>query len=113
VKATPAAYHDYIAAMLEVACYTPEEAALIAGTSLEIEIALNKGILTPEEGNDPRNRYGSLSCDEVQALIPELDLDLYVETMGFKKPERTYMFEPRAPACGRRGLAVASTRRSQ
>jgi putative endopeptidase len=96
------AYRTYVTDIMKIAGYPAEEAARIADLTLKIETGLYEGILTPEEGNDPRNRYGKLGYDEVQAQIPEIDLDLYFETIGFDKPETIYMFEPRAlPALSR------------
>lgn len=90
------AYRTYVEDVMTIAGYAPADAARIAETTLKIEFALYAGLLTPEEANDPRNRYAKKTYDEVQALIPALDLDLYLDTIGFAKPDAFYMFEPRA-----------------
>jgi len=90
------AYRSYVTEIMNIAGYPADEATRIADLVLRIETSLYQGVLTPEEGNDPRNRYGKLSYEEVQAQIPELDLALYFETVGFDRPEALYMFEPRA-----------------
>jgi putative endopeptidase len=90
------AYRAYVAEIMKVAGYPEDDAARIADITLRIETALYAGILTPEEGNDPRNRYSKLGYEAVQAQVPEFDLDLYLETVGFEKPDAVYMFEPRA-----------------
>lgn len=90
------AYRSYVSDVMKVAGYPAEEADRIADTTVRIETALYSGFLTPEEGNDPRNRYTRKSFAEVQGLIPELDMSLYFEIIGFEKPDALYMFEPRA-----------------
>lgn len=90
-----AAYRTYVSEVMKIVGYPAAEAARIADTVLEIEFAVFAGMLTPEEAADPANRYGVKSYQEVQAMIPDLNLDLYLDTVGFEKPGAFYMFEPR------------------
>lgn len=88
------AYRAYIRDMMKVSGSSEIEAKRIADLSLKIEFGLFAGLLTPEEGNDPRNRYQAINNGDVQALSPELDLDLYFETIGYDRPDKVYMYEP-------------------
>jgi putative endopeptidase len=90
------AYKDYMEAVLAAAGYTPDEASRIAALSFDLERTLYAAFLSPAEAKDPSNKYGRKTYDEVRALVPDLNLDLYLETIGFDKPETFYMFEPRA-----------------
>lgn len=90
------AYRTYVTEIMKIEGYSEEESDRIADITLRIESALYEGMLTPEEGNDPRNRYGKLGFDEVQAQVPEFDLDAYFRIVGFDIPETVYLFEPRA-----------------
>ncbi|GGG83098.1 peptidase M13 [Salipiger pallidus] len=89
------AYRSYIGALLTAAGFDEAEATRIAERSVDIETRLYTGFLTPAEGKDPANRYTSLGFDEVQAQVPEFDIGLYLDTVGFERPDNFYMFEPR------------------
>jgi putative endopeptidase len=88
------AYRTFIKDLLVAAGYTEDRASRVADTSLDIESEIYSSFLTPAEAKDPKNKYGRMSYDEASALIPELDLDKYLEIIGFEKPEAFYMFEP-------------------
>lgn len=89
------AYRSYIAALLRAAGFDAAEATRIADLSVTIETRLYSGFLTPTEGKNPANRYTALSFDAVQAQVPEFDIGLYLDTVGFAHPDQFYMFEPR------------------
>lgn len=72
------------------------EAEHIADLAHDIETRLYAGFLTPEEGSNPANRYGTLPYDEAQAQIPEMDFGLYLDQIGCERPDGFYMFEPSA-----------------
>lgn len=90
------AYRTFINNLLLAAGYEAEEASRVADLSLSIERRLYSVFLTPAEAKDPSNKFGRKPYAEVQAIAPEVDLDLYLETIGFEKPEFFYMWEPRA-----------------
>ncbi|MDS9469999.1 M13 family metallopeptidase [Paracoccus sp. MBLB3053] len=92
------AYRAYIRNLLVAAGYDAPEAERIADVSLKIETALYAHFLTPAEAKIPANRYGTLSYAEAKAQVPDFDLDLYLDTIGFSRPETLYMYEPRALA---------------
>lgn len=89
-----AAYRAYVEQVMTVAGYAPEEAARIAGLTLDIETGLHGGKLTPVERGNPANQYNPRSFEEVQAQIPELDLAAYFEELGYAVPERIVMIDP-------------------
>lgn len=89
------AYRAFVTEVMKIAGQTEEEAASTARTVLEIEFAIFAGMLTPEEAANPANRYTVQTYEAVQEMMPELDLGLYFETIGFEKPKGFYMFEPR------------------
>ncbi|WP_108663808.1 M13 family metallopeptidase [Acuticoccus kandeliae] len=89
-------YHDYVRKLMEIAGYAPEDALRIADKSIAIETALYNGFLTPEEFKDPKMRSSKLPFDEVAAQVPEIDIPLYLEMIGFEKPDEFVMFQPRA-----------------
>jgi putative endopeptidase len=90
-----AAYRTYLAQILEVAGYAPAEAGRIADLAISIETELHAAKLPPVEAADPRKIYNPLTFAEVQAQIPELDLGLYFEEMGYPQPDRIILTEPR------------------
>lgn len=90
------AYRTFINNLLLAAGYEAEEASRVADLSLSIERRLYSVFLTPAEAKDPSNKFGRKTYAEVQAVAPEVDLDLYLETVGFEKPDFFYMWEPRA-----------------
>lgn len=90
------AYHDYIRDLLIAAGYDTDRASQVADASIDIETRLYSVFLTPAEAKDPANKFGTLPYAEVKAQVPEFDLDLYLDTIGFPKPDTFYMFEPRA-----------------
>ncbi|WP_264214133.1 M13 family metallopeptidase [Leisingera thetidis] len=89
------AYRTFINDLLLAAGYAQEEASRVADLSLGIERRIYSSFLTPAEAKDPANKYNRLPYDEVKALAPELDLDAYLSTIGFDKPDWFYMYEPR------------------
>lgn len=91
-----AAYRHYMEATLLAAGYSADEAARIAGLSFDIERRLYAAFLTPEDAKDPSNKFGRKTYEEVKALAPELDLDLYLDTIGLPRPDMFYMYEPNA-----------------
>ncbi|WP_428927701.1 M13 family metallopeptidase [Marinibacterium sp. SX1] len=90
------AYHAYIRDLLIAAGYDAEKAGQVADASIDIETRLYSVFLTPAEAKDPANKFGTLPYAQVKAQVPEFDLDLYLDTIGFPKPDSFYMYEPRA-----------------
>ncbi|WP_138468781.1 M13 family metallopeptidase [Poseidonocella sp. HB161398] len=90
------AYRRYIRDLLAAAGYDPAEAERIADLSVGIEAQLYSVFLSPAEAKVPANRYGRSSYEAAKAQVPEFDLDLYLDTLGFPRPGTVYMYEPHA-----------------
>ncbi len=89
------AYRTYIAGTLEVAGYAPGREAELARMVDALEAEIHAGEPTPAERIDPRNRYLPMSLDALQSQIPELDLTLFIENLGFSKPGTIVLYMPR------------------
>jgi putative endopeptidase len=90
-----AGYRTYLTQVMQVAGYAPDEAARLAGLATRIEAALQKGKLTPVEANDPVMINNPVSLPAMQALIPELNLQLYLDAVGIPQPGELNLSEPR------------------
>jgi len=90
-----AGYTTYLTQVLQVAGYAPDEAARLATLASGIEAALQKGKLTPVEANDPALINNPVSLAQIQALIPEVNLQLYLDAIGIPQPGDLVLTEPR------------------
>ncbi|MCA3445357.1 MAG: M13 family metallopeptidase [Rhodobacter sp.] len=90
-----AGYRTYLTHVMQVAGYAPPEAARLAALATTIEAALQKGKLTPVEANDPAMINNPISLAAMQALIPELNLQLYLDAIGIPEPGEMNLSEPR------------------
>ncbi|HSA82088.1 MAG TPA: M13 family metallopeptidase [Geminicoccaceae bacterium] len=89
------AYRTYVEDMLKVAGYEADVAARMADTILAIETELDAAKLTDAERGDFRKVYNPMSFDEYQTQIPNIDLRLYMEELGFDIPDQIILTEPR------------------
>ena len=90
-----AGYQTYLTQVMQVAGYAPDEAARLAELAVSIEAALQPGKLTPVELAEPANRTTRPPLDALQAQIPELDLRLYLATLGLPETGDFLLSEPR------------------
>jgi putative endopeptidase len=90
-----AGYTTYLTQVLQVAGYAPDEAARLGTLASGIESALQKGKLTPVEANDPAMINNPVSLAQMQALIPEINLQLYLDAIGIPQPGELVLTEPR------------------
>ncbi len=90
-----AGYTTYLTQVLQVAGYAPDEAARLAALASTLEATLQKGKLTPIEANDPAMINNPVSLAEMQALIPDLNLQLYLDAIGIPDPGELVLSEPR------------------
>lgn len=93
---TLTAYRTFINDLLLAAGYESGDAARVANLSLEIERQLYGAFLTPAEAKDPTNKLNRKSYEDVKAIAPEVDIDLYLDTIGFGRPDAFFMWEPHA-----------------
>ncbi|MEZ5936039.1 MAG: M13 family metallopeptidase [Alphaproteobacteria bacterium] len=89
------AYRTYLEDVLKVAGHDAADAARIAGITIAIETELHAAELTPVERTDPRNVYHPTDVADIQAQIPELDLAVYFDAIGYAIPDRIIQTEPR------------------
>ena len=89
------AYRTYITGTLKVAGYAPGREADLATMIDALEVELHAGEPTPAERIDPYSRYHPMSLDELQSQIPELDLTLFIASLGFSKPDSIVLYMPR------------------
>ncbi|QJF51624.1 M13 family metallopeptidase [Roseobacter ponti] len=89
------AYQDYIAGILTVAGYAPDRIDAISPTIVALESDLYGGLLTAEDKVDPRAVYNPMTFDELNALIPQINLNLVLDEVGIEKPEGVINYEPR------------------
>ncbi len=88
-------YRNYLAQVMQVAGYAPDEAARLADLAISIEAALQPGKLTPVEANEPDKINNPITLDALQAQIPELDLRLYLATVGLPETADIILSEPK------------------
>ncbi|ETX27070.1 M13 family metallopeptidase [Roseivivax isoporae] len=89
------AYRAYLRQVMEIAGRSPAEAARLADLAVAIEVELHAGELSPLEANDPALINNVMPLDALQAQIPELDLSLVFEAMGYAAPDTVTVPEPR------------------
>lgn len=90
-----AAYKALLHDVLVIAGYDEARATRVAELCLSIERELHKAQVTPVEAVDPRNTYQPMTLAELQAKIPELDLNLILKGLGTQPPEKVILSEPR------------------
>jgi putative endopeptidase len=75
-------YQAHVARMLRLSGQTPERAAEGARQVLQLETAMARAALPPEEARQPRAVYHPMPMDEARALAPRLDLAGYLAALG-------------------------------
>ncbi|MEO3388927.1 M13 family metallopeptidase [Mesorhizobium sp. CAU 1741] len=90
-----AAYLTYLEDSLALVGYDAEKAASVARLTLAIDREIHAGQLTPQESADPGNSNFAMSFAELQAMIPELNLERLAVASGVQAPERLIVSEPR------------------
>ena len=90
-----AAYLQYLEDSLAIVGYDAEKAASVARLTLAIDREIHAGQLTPQESADPGNSNFAMSFAELQAMIPELNLERLAVASGVQVPERLIVSEPR------------------
>jgi putative endopeptidase len=89
------AYKTYLEDVLQVAGYQAADATRIAAATIEIETELHAAKLTPVEMADPGKLYNPTDVADVQAQIPEFDLAVYFDAIGYALPDRIILTQPR------------------
>ena len=85
-KAIRDAYEQYIVKVMQLAGYSPEEAARICGSVMSIERSLAKAHFTNVERRNPAKNYNKLSIKEFKRKFGSIDWTAYSQAMGFEMP---------------------------
>lgn len=75
-------YKQHIVNTFQLAGYAPEEAQSKMEAVMEIETAIAKASFSAVEQRDPAANYHKMSLDELKKLIPGIDWDLYLKSVG-------------------------------
>ncbi len=89
-------YLDYIANMFQTLGDTPEQARSNAATVLAIETELAAAELTLTQLADPSANYHKLELADAQALIPAIDLKVFLGGLGVTPPDAVLVMDPGA-----------------
>lgn len=88
------AYRAYVNDLLVVAGYEADVAARMADVVLDIETKIDATKLAEAEKVDTRKLYNPMSQAEFQALIPNVDMALFAELLGFELSDPVVVTEP-------------------
>jgi len=86
-------YRMYISAMLNGIDQPVEIAKANAEKIAAIEAKMAGAMMTPLQMRDPANTYNMMTLDQAQALIPALDLRIFLATLGIAAPERVQIID--------------------
>ena len=79
------AYRAHVRRMFDLAGDAPDLAESESHAVLSIETALARGSMSRVNRRQPSNLYHKMGRDELQALSPEFDWDVYFEDVGLPK----------------------------
>jgi putative endopeptidase len=79
-------YLGYIGAMFRTTGLSAQAADAAARTVLSIETEISAAQLTPLQSRDPAVTYNIMPLAQAQALIPSVDLDAMLRTIGLAPP---------------------------
>lgn len=86
-------YRKYIKTMLKGIGQPVDTAKANADRILAVEARIAGAMMTPLQMRDPANTYNLMTLDQAQALIPALDLRVFLSTQGIKVPERVQVVD--------------------
>ena len=75
-------YRKHLVRMFGLAGDAPEQAAKEAAAVIEIESALAKAQMDGVERRDPEKTYHKQSLAQIQAALPDFDMDEYLKLSG-------------------------------
>ncbi|WP_121061070.1 M13 family metallopeptidase [Chachezhania antarctica] len=93
-SAAKQAYRQYVEDLLILTGVTGDEAGPMSEMIVSLETILQSGELSPVEYADPRNRNNPTDWADFQALVPEMDMSLYLEGQGQPVPDMIILFQP-------------------
>jgi len=89
-------YRLYIVAMLNGAGDTVDAAKLHAAKILALESRMAAAMMTPLQMREPANIYNMMTLEQAQALVPALDLGVFLKTLGITPPARVQVLDVNA-----------------
>ncbi|TXH92086.1 MAG: M13 family peptidase [Pseudomonas sp.] len=89
-------YRLYIVAMLNGAGDTVDAANLHAAKILALESRMAAAMMTPLQMREPTNIYNMMTLEQAQALVPALDLGVFLKTLGITPPARVQVLDVNA-----------------
>lgn len=89
-------YRLYIVAMLNGAGDTVDAAKLHAAKIQALESRMAAAMLTPLQMREPTNIYNMMTLKQAQALVPSLDLGVFLKTLGITPPSRVQVLDVNA-----------------
>jgi len=89
-------YRQYIVAMLNGAGDTVDVAKLHAAKILALESRIAAAMLTPLQMREPTNIYNMMTLEQAQALLPALDMGVFLKTLGITPPARVQVLDVNA-----------------
>jgi predicted metalloendopeptidase len=81
-------YRMYIVAMLHGIGEPIDTAKTQAAKILAMEAQVAGAMMTPLQQRDPASTYNIMTLDQAQALVPALDLRVYLAELGIPAPKR-------------------------
>ncbi len=101
-------YHMYIVAMLNGIGESIEAAKTQATRILAMEAQAAGAMMTPLQQRDPANTYNIMTLDQAQALVPALDLRVFLAELGVAAPTRVQVVDINAMKAMQKMLAERS-----
>jgi putative endopeptidase len=89
-------YRLYMVAMLNGAGDTVDAAKLHAAKILALESRMAAAMMTPLQMREPANIYNMMTLQQAQALVPALDLGVFLKTLGIAPPARVQVLDVNA-----------------
>jgi putative endopeptidase len=89
-------YRLYIVAMLNGAGDTVDAAKVHAAKIQALESRLAAAMMTPLQMREPANIYNMMTLKQAQALVPALDLGVFLKTLDITPPARVQVLDVNA-----------------
>jgi len=91
-----AKYRMYAVAMLNGAGDTVDAAERNTAKILALESRMAAAMMTPLQLREPANTYNMMTLEQAQALVPALDLGVFLKTLGITPPARVQVLDVNA-----------------
>lgn len=86
-------YRQYIVAMLNGTGDAVDAAHNHAARILALESTMAAAMMSPLQMREPANTYNMMTFEQAQALVPALDLRVFLKTLGIAAPERVQVVD--------------------